>query len=119
MDAIPPQQPAAGGVLVYPDRVTAGTGFYTLAAPAGDTAVIGWNANRTESASALWDIAALKKETKDAKWEDATGSPVTATGNNWPWWKICAAIALVWLLGESWLLVRGSRRPSAVRVQQV
>lgn len=114
MDAIPPQQPAAGGVLVYPDRVAAGSGFYTLAAPRGDTAVIGWNTNRTESASALWDIAALKKETTDAAWEDADSiSGNDSERNNWPWWRVCAVVALVWLGVESWLLLRKQRDGSS------
>lgn len=122
LEAIPPQQPAAGGVAVYPDRVAPASGFYTLAAPAGDTAVIGWNANRSESASALWDVAALKKQTGEARWLEAGSSAAvakTGTSGNWPLWKICAAIALVWLLAESWLLSRRNRAFPDARTQHV
>lgn len=107
VDAIPPQQPTSGGVAVYPDRVAMNSGFYTLAAPAGDTAVIGWNADRAESASALWDIEALKKETKGAEWLTGDGDAISASGgSNWPWWKVCAVMALVWLFAESYSLVK-------------
>ena len=108
LDAIPPQKTIAGGVNVWVDAAVQQPGFYKLAAASGDSAVVGLNADRTESRTETWDMNALKKEWtgKQATWQTADQFSGTATGNtgSFPLWKVCIILALLVLAAETWLL---------------
>ncbi len=117
LDAIPPQQPAAGGVVVYVDAAVQQPQFYRLAAASGDSAVVALNASRKESALDTWDLAALKRDWngKEASWQAAdqvTGASATGQAGAFPLWKVCIILALLLLAAETWLLTRPQQSPT-------
>jgi hypothetical protein len=119
LDAIPPQRAAGGGVDVFVDAVVQAPGFYTLAAPSGDSAVIALNGTRAYSNLDLWDMKKLQDEWPDRKatWqtpETAAAAATTGSGGELPLWKVCAILALILLAAETYLLT--ARRDSTATV---
>src|SRR5205823_2690487 len=116
MDVIPPQRAAGGGVDVFVDAAVQAPGFYRLAAPSGDSAVMALNGTRAYSGLDLWDIAKLRDEWPDkaATWQSAESAgtaPSERGGGELPLWKVCAILALVMLAAETYLLI--ARRDAA------
>jgi hypothetical protein len=110
MDVIPPQRAAGGGVDVFVDAVAQSPGFYRLAAPSGDSAVIALNGTRAYSNLDLWDMGKLRDEwpDKSATWqtpESAASATSGTSSGEMPLWKVCAILALVLLAAETWVLV--------------
>jgi hypothetical protein len=94
-------------------------GFYTLAAPSGDSAVIALNGTRAYSNLDLWDMKKLRDEWPDraATWqtpETAAAAATTGSSGELPLWKVCAILALILLAAETYLLV--ARRDSTATV---
>ncbi len=116
LDAIPPQRASGGGVDVFVDAVAQAPGFYRLAAPSGDSAVIALNGTRAYSGLDLWDMAALRREWPDKKatWQTPESAAATASGRDraeLPLWKVCAILALLLTAAETALLA--SRRDTS------
>jgi hypothetical protein len=117
MDVIPPQHTAGGGVDVFVDAVVQAPGFYRLAAPSGDSAVIALNGTRAYSNLDLWDMAKLQEEWPDrsATWQtpESAGNVTSGAGRGeMPLWKVCAILALILLAAETFVLV-ANRNASA------
>ena len=110
MDVIPPQRPNGSGVDVFIAQSVQEPGFYTLAAPAGDTTKVAINQNKNESILEYRDISALKKDWKgdNIKWPEMTanGSFTGKGADSFPLWKVCVILSLVMLTAETWLLAR-------------
>lgn len=116
IDAIPPQQPSGGGLNISLDEAVQTPGFYKLAAPSGDSAIVGLNAGRSESIPDVWSLEDLRKSWPDkgATWQtsaEATAAKSTAARNDLPLWKVCAILALALLAAETILIYR--RRPGS------
>lgn len=114
IDIIPPQRTVAAGVEVNIGKVHRQAGFYTIAA-AADTAIVAINHDRTESDLKSWDINALKKqwEGDHIHWlEDNAISAGQGSFNtpNFPLWKVCAILAVLLLLAETYVLAGGFRK---------
>lgn len=110
LDAIPPQRAAGGGVDVFVDAAAQAPGFYRLAAPSGDSAVIALNGTRTYSNLDLWDMGKLRDEWPDraATWQTPESAANATTGagrGELPLWKVCAILALILLAAETYVLV--------------
>jgi hypothetical protein len=117
MDAIPPQRATGGGVDVFVDAATENPGFYRLAAPSGDSAVIALNGTRAYSNIDLWDMAKLRNEWPDKKatWQTPESAATSASGANsgeLPLWKVCTILALILLAAETWLLSARKDNPT-------
>lgn len=118
IDAIPPQQPSGGGLNISLDAAVQTPGFYKLAAPSGDSAIVGLNGGRSESIPDVWALEDLKKTWPDkgATWQtsvEAASAKSTATRDALPLWKVCAILALALLAAETALIYR-RRRDSSV-----
>ncbi|NDC42912.1 MAG: hypothetical protein EBZ77_15405 [Chitinophagia bacterium] len=109
-DVVPPQRPNGGGIDVFPDQAVAQPGFYTLAAPQTDTALVAINPNNAESVMEYADLGQLKANWKGSniKWPDATAGKnlKDASVNDFPLWKVCIALGLVLLALETILITR-------------
>ena len=119
LDAIPPQRAAGGGVDVFVDAVAQAPGFYRLAAPSGDSAVIALNGTRAYSNLDLCDMAKLRDEWPDKKatWQTPESAATAEAGRGageWPLWKVCAILALILTAAETYLLV--ARRDGSAAV---
>lgn len=117
VDAIPPQQPSGGGINISLDAAVQMPGFYKLAAPSGDSAIVGLNAGRGESIPDVWALDELKKTWPDkgATWQtstEAAAAKTTAAQGALPLWKVCAILALALLAAETALIYR-RRSPSS------
>lgn len=113
LDAIPPQRAAGGGVEVFVDAVAQAPGFYRLAAPSGDSALIALNGTRAYSSLELWDMAGLKARwpDKQATWQTPESATAAASGGRpeIPLWKVCAILALLLLAAETAVLLANRR----------
>lgn len=115
LDVIPPQRTVAAGVEVNIAKVQQQAGFYTLAAAGADTSIVAINQDRAESYLATWDINTLKKQWKsdNIHWLTDTQNRRNATSfstSNFPLWKVCAILALLMLLAETYVLAGGFRK---------
>ncbi|MBS1615964.1 MAG: BatA domain-containing protein [Bacteroidetes bacterium] len=111
LDAIPPQRVVGGGVDVFVDAATEAPGFYQLAAPSGDTALIALNGTRAYSGLAFWDMEQLRARwpDKNASWQTPESAAAAGSGSSGalPLWKVCVILALVFLAAETGLLIAG------------
>ncbi len=112
LDAVPPQRPSGAGLDVFVDGAVQQPGFYRLAAgpAAKDSAVVALNADRSESSLDVWAPEELKRTWSgdDAIW-DAPGAAKAPAGTGiggWPLWRVLAILALLFLVLETWMLVR-------------
>jgi len=117
LDLIPSQRPAAGGLEVFLAPAVQVPGFYSLAAPGGDTTVIALNQDRVESELGLWDLGELRNNWKgDAiTWLDAassTGLNPEGRAGAFPLWKVCVILALIMLAAETLMLAGSFRKPT-------
>lgn len=116
VDVVPVQRPGEMGVDVFVGSALSTPGFYAIAAPGIDTVSLALNANRSESAMQLWDLASLKRawNLPGISWLDvdraAGGAPVIKSPGELPLWKICIFLTLLWLTVETALLARAQRR---------
>jgi len=115
VDMIPPQRTVATGVEVNVDKVQQQAGFYTLAAAAADTVVLAINQDRAESDLKSWDINTLKKQWKGDHIHWIEGTAYNAGqgsfgASNFPLWKVCAILAVLMLLAETYVLAGGFRK---------
>ena len=110
LDVIPPQRPNGAGLDVFINQAVQQPGFYSLAAPAGDTTRVALNQDKSESVLEYRDISNLKKDWKgdNIKWPDMTagGSFKDQSSASFPLWKVCVILALIMLSVETWLLAR-------------
>lgn len=113
-DAIPSQRPSGIGVELFLNNTVKEAGFYRLYSEASkDSVLIGLNADRKES---VLDYASRKSVESlfqgKVNWLD--DQMVRVHGWNtaqapFPIWKICVIIALLCLVGETYLLLRKSK----------
>ncbi|MFT4060723.1 MAG: BatA domain-containing protein [Edaphocola sp.] len=122
VDAIPGQRPAGAGTNILLQQSAAATpGFYWLynGLP-GDSVLIGLNVARTESDLAFADQKSIERYFAPAKINWVNGPQqyqqlIAAKGNTekLPVWKILVALAMLFLIVETWLLLRKSVSPKA------
>lgn len=115
LDAIPPQRPNGAGLDVFIDQVARQTGFYTLRAEGGDSAVVALNQSREESVLEVWTLSQLKNNWKNgqSRWltiDEVTARSATNAWRSFPLWKVCAILALLMLAAETYLLAGGFRK---------
>lgn len=109
IDVIPQQKSVGRGMKVnFQDQVVH-TGFYTLRNMAGDSVMIGINANRKESNILNWSLNDLKKNTAGAQfsWQNINTREKVAERteqSRFPLWKLCSTLALLMLILETFLL---------------
>lgn len=117
IDVIPQQKANGAGIDVYAGLAIEQPGFYQIAAPAGDTTLIGVNQDKRESALAYRDMNALRANWKgdNIKWAEVSsnGAITAMNGSSFPIWKICALIAVLMLFAETWLLAASKRIKTA------
>lgn len=118
-DVIPRQKPAGAGLEVYLDQAVQRPGFYSLTAKGSDSAVIGVNADRSESLLESWTEAELKKnwQGSNIRWaqiDDQAKGVNAERFTNFPLWKVCVILALLMLAAESYVLARSYREQTVV-----
>ncbi|HXS38236.1 MAG TPA: hypothetical protein VN721_16150 [Flavipsychrobacter sp.] len=121
IDAIPPQRPNGAGLDIYIDQSVHQPGFYTLAASGSDTTTVALNQDRNESQLNVWNIGMLKNQWNgdNIKWlnvDNAGNAKYTGNAGDFPLWKVCVILALLMLLGESFMLA-GSFRKQNIATQ--
>lgn len=113
MDIIPPQRPSGNGTEIFVAQVLQYPGYYKLASESTtDTTIIAINSSRAVSHPSFSDLTQLHKQWNGEHiiWQYKpldTSPALWMQGSNFPLWKLCITLALVWLAAETLLLILG------------